>query len=359
MQSQATASPGGIVVAHGYGLKVYVERGHLVVHDGIGRDRTTLRLNRATSRLSRLIVIGHTGFITFEAMRWIRDVGATFAQIDSDGSLIAVSAPRRPIEARLPRAQALASVNGVGRRVAVSLLTSKLDQQARLVATRLGNPTLAHRRASPYKTSAEGIAAQILKLDPFKTEREIRYAESVAGKYYWDAWSSVPVLFAPKQRDRVPAHWRTAGRRVSSDARPRKATSPAHALINYAYGILEAEAIMIAQAHGLDPRIGLFHADRGFFNAFAADLMEPARPVADELVLDLLESHALDRGDVHETREGVCRVGPSMARRLALFGPTLRSALGAHAKELSHTLLRTSTSPSRNHRKASATRTQG
>jgi hypothetical protein len=39
----------------------YVERGHLIVHDGIGRDRNTLRPNRTTSRLSRLIVIGHTG----------------------------------------------------------------------------------------------------------------------------------------------------------------------------------------------------------------------------------------------------------------------------------------------------------
>src|SRR4051794_40488103 len=107
MQSQATASPGGIVVAHGYGLKVYVERGHLIVHDGIGRDRTTLRLNRATSRLSRLIVIGHTGFITLEAMRWIRDVGATFAQLDSDGTIVALSATARHHESKLRRAQAL------------------------------------------------------------------------------------------------------------------------------------------------------------------------------------------------------------------------------------------------------------
>jgi CRISP-associated protein Cas1 len=299
----------------------------------------------STSKLKRVVVIGHTGFITLEAMRWIRDVGGTFLQIDSDGSLIAVSAPRRPIEARLPRAQALASVNGVGRVVAVSLLITKLEQQARLVKDRLGNPSLAQRRGSPYKTSAEGIAAQIPKLDPSKSDREIRYVESVAGKYYWDAWAAVPVRFVLKQRGQVPEHWHVAGRRVASDARPRRATTPAHALLNYTYAILEAEVIISAGAHGLDPRIGLFHADRGFFNAFAADLMEPVRPVADELVLDLLESYELKKGDVFENREGICRIGPPLARRLAQLGPSLRSAIMPHAELLARTLLRASTTP--------------
>jgi hypothetical protein len=76
-----------MVIASGYGLKVYVAAGHLVVHQGIGRGRETLRFNRATSRLRRLVVTGHTGYVTLEALRWIRDVGAAFLQIDEDGSL--------------------------------------------------------------------------------------------------------------------------------------------------------------------------------------------------------------------------------------------------------------------------------
>ena len=51
-----------------------------------GRHRRTERLNRATSGLKRLVVIGHTGFVTLEALRWIRDVGAAFVQIDRDDS---------------------------------------------------------------------------------------------------------------------------------------------------------------------------------------------------------------------------------------------------------------------------------
>jgi hypothetical protein len=44
-------------------------------------------------------------------------------------------------------------------------------------------------------------------------------------------------------------------------------------------------------------------------------------------MLDLLAEHALARGDVYETRGGVCRLGPPTARRLAQWSPALRPAL--------------------------------
>ena len=55
--------------------------------------------------------------------------------------------------------------------------------------------------------------------------------------------------------------------------------------------------------------------------------MEAGRPTADETVLELLGRRELRRGDVYETREGVCRIGPDLARELAQQGPALaRSA---------------------------------
>src|SRR5436189_5847925 len=108
MQPQASAPRDGIVVASGYGLKIYVNRGHLVIHDGILDERQTRRFNRATSKLKRVVVIGHTGFVTLEALRWIRDVGAAFVQVGAD-KLISISAPARHHESKLRRAQALAA----------------------------------------------------------------------------------------------------------------------------------------------------------------------------------------------------------------------------------------------------------
>ena len=65
----------GVCVASGYGIKVFVQRGQLVVEDGIGRDRRTPRLSRATHGISRLVVIGSDGFISLEAIRWLHRLG--------------------------------------------------------------------------------------------------------------------------------------------------------------------------------------------------------------------------------------------------------------------------------------------
>src|SRR4051812_16846181 len=97
-----------IAVAAGYGIKVYVERGHLVVEDGIGRQRTRQGYNRATSKLERLVVIGNAGYITLEAAQWLRDVGAAYIHLDRDARLIACSAARNSDQPALRRAQALA-----------------------------------------------------------------------------------------------------------------------------------------------------------------------------------------------------------------------------------------------------------
>jgi CRISPR-associated endonuclease Cas1 len=365
MQHQATEpARERICVAHGYGLKIYVHRGHLVVEDGIFDERTTRRYNRATSRLKRLFVIGHTGFSTLEAMRWIRDVGATFAQIDNDGTIIAVSAAARHHESKLRRAQALAGDTELGRIATVALLRAKLTAQARVV-TRLAHlkPTVRVKDAVPISVE-EAIIGWSAELHAGLTYARMREIESSAGRNYWQAWARVAPQFERSFAKSVPDHWRMAGPRTSwvDRKRARKATTPVHAILNYTYAILEIEAIIAAHKLGFDPSLGLMHADQRYRGSLATDLMEPVRPTADELVLDLLESHDLQKGEVFENREGVCRIGPALARRLALFGPTLRSALAPLAEQLSHTLLQTSTSPTpltrQNHRKTLAAHTR-
>ena len=53
----------GICVARGYGIKITVQRGHLIVHDGVGNRRRTRRYHH-TSKLRRLVLIGNTGVTT-------------------------------------------------------------------------------------------------------------------------------------------------------------------------------------------------------------------------------------------------------------------------------------------------------
>jgi CRISPR-associated protein Cas1 len=149
----------------------------------------------------------------------------------------------------------------------------------------------------------------------------------------------VPARLDPAAR--FPEHWRRAGPRLSGadHKRPRKAQTPAHALVNYAYAILETEATIAAHAMGFDPSLGIILADTRYRGSLVADLVEPVRPIVDELVLDLLERCELRRGDLFETREGVCRLGPPLIGELAELSPIVRRELAPYAEQLARVLL--------------------
>lgn len=110
----------------------------------------------------------------------------------------------------------------------------------------------------------------------------------------------------PNDAKRRPGHWRHFGTRVSplTEPSPRRAVNPANAVLNYLYAILEAEARIAALAVGLDPVLGLLHADRPNRDSLACDLMEPVRPAVDRLVLELLSRRTFTKEDVFELLDG-------------------------------------------------------
>ena len=118
----------GIVTLSGYGIKVAVDRRHLAVSDGIGRQRREGRFAKATSRIKRLVVIAQTGFVTLEALRWLHDAKAAFIQLDHDGSILTASIGGLD-DARLRRAQALLPNTEHRLPIARELLEAKIKGQ--------------------------------------------------------------------------------------------------------------------------------------------------------------------------------------------------------------------------------------
>ena len=85
----------GVVTLFGYGITVQVDRGHLIVKDGIGADRREARLSRVGHGLRRLVVIGSDGFVSLAALRWLADQDAAFVMLERDGSVLATAGPVR------------------------------------------------------------------------------------------------------------------------------------------------------------------------------------------------------------------------------------------------------------------------
>ena len=87
-------SPHGVLTLFGYGIQVRVDRGHLLVEDGIGADRRHARFPRVGHGLKRLIVIGSDGMVSFAAIRWLADQDAAFVMLERDGSVLATTGPQ-------------------------------------------------------------------------------------------------------------------------------------------------------------------------------------------------------------------------------------------------------------------------
>jgi CRISPR-associated endonuclease Cas1 len=301
-----------------------VERGHLCVEDGAGADRRRARFSRAERRLRRLVVLGHVGTISFDALRWLSDVGAGFVQIDHDGRVIVATGPTGLQDARLRRAQAQAFENGFGLAIARELAREKLEGQ-RIVLDQLPDADAAR--------SAVRSATQ--RLDATSTIEKLQAIEAEGALAYWGAWAPIEVQFAKRDTPRVPAHWRTFGGRASLvTGTSRKATNPANAILNYLYAITEAEARLAALAVGCDPGLGIMHADQRARNSLACDLMEPVRPLVDAWALGLLASRTFRRSDFFETREGVCRIIPPLTKLLAETAPRWGAAVAPVAERL-------------------------
>jgi CRISPR-associated endonuclease Cas1 len=314
----------GVLVMTGYGLRLSVERGHLLAEDGAGTDRRAGRFPRVDSGIERVIVLGHSGSITLEALRWLHEIGAAFVQIGADGDLIATGAPHALTDVRLRRNQAAAMGTAEGLRIACDLLVQKVRGQAQVLDSING-----HRGARDTLASALEDMPQAPSLD------RLRFIESRAAAAYWSAWEDVPVRFAGRDARYVPRHWRVVGTRSSVlTASPRKASSPANALLNYLYAIVEAECRLASLAVGCDPALGVIHTDKPSRDSLACDLMEPVRPSVDEHVLRLLQTHTFERADFFETREGVCRVMPSVSRPLATSAAHWRRVIAPIAERL-------------------------
>ena len=330
---EEVSAPRGNLVLSGYGLDVRVWRGRLLVEDGIGLSRRRFALHRATGGLKRLIVLGHTGAITFDAIRWLHDVGAGFVQIDADGNLLAAWGAAGYEQPRLRRAQAKALGTHEGLTVAKALIDAKLAGQ---------RATLDHiaEEMPVQPASRVGIEAAIRAVPTAGDENGLRKVESDAAAAYWAGWAGVPMRFVARDESKVPGHWHTFGTRTSGlKGGPRAATNPINAMFNFLYALLEAEAVIAAQTVGLDPGIGINHVDARYRASMAADLMEPVRPSVDRYVFDLLSQRAFAANDFFETRAGVCRLVPSLAAELAATRSHWGNEVGQVAEQVAHALV--------------------
>ena len=328
------ATSAGICVADGFGVRVLVEKGALVVEDGVGEQRRTRRYQRATHGLRRLVVLNaYGGSVSWDALRWCKSLGIGVLVLGADGSPSLASTPRVNDDARLRRMQALAPSVPVGLGIARQLLSAKVRGQALLALKRFGE-----------LSEAATIGELAVAIEAAETIEECRQLEASAAALYFGTWverTDTAPTFAARDRGRVPAHWLTFESRrsvLASSSANGKAERPVNALLNYLFALLEAEAVLACAAVGLDAGLGIVHNDARGRQSMALDLLEQVRPEVDAFVLDMLATRTFRKGEFSETEEGHVRLQAPLTHELAETMARWARSLAPVAEKVAHML---------------------
>ncbi len=182
--------------------------------------------------------------------------------MEAGGTVLVCDARRMPCGMMLPIQGQTLQTQRMAAQVAASLPTKKrLWQQVVREKIRAQATILELRRTGDAGLRA--LAGRVRSGDPDNLEAQ-------AAVRYW------PLLFDDP----------TFRRRFEADDQNR--------LLNYGYGVLRSAVARAVCAAGLHPSLGLHHHGRNNAFCLADDLMEPYRPLVDDVVLELLSAHGRD-----------------------------------------------------------------
>ncbi len=335
---QTTIEP--TVILDGYGVAVRVNCGALVCQDGIAdlrRQRRITRAQAAAGRVRRVLVLGD-GIVTTEAAAWCHSMGVALVIANTNGECFSTGTPALFDHGGLRRAQALAPFTPVGMSIVRWLLDNRLADQARIV-----------RDLAQQPENATAIETLRNTLPDVSSVPDAMIVEMHAAERYWTAWAdSFRMRYAPRDRARIPAHWKAMDGRVSplnDKTLNRHAASPVNALLNLGMRLGEIEALLAAQAIGLDPGMGLAHADRQGRSSLALDLLETGRGLVEETVWQLSLARPFRKRDFAELGSGEIRVLAPLSHEFAAsLLPALRDRFAPYAERLATMLATVSTS---------------
>jgi CRISPR-associated protein Cas1 len=297
----------------GFGSNVCVKERSLVVREGrfspLSFTRTSKREFREPKWLKfrprqmpydSIIVEGHSGMITFEAVNWLMHHNTPVFMLDYDGSLISAIMPPQPIRGDLRRAQVEAHLDPKKRlMIARSFIEAKLERSSQMLNW-LGESHNAERETKSFMSEAR-------TLPHAETVDEVRSIEARAAELYWRAFQKA-----------VPSKLEFRSRSSKARRRQYNASDPVNALLNYGYAFLQSAVRRAVNMTGLDASLGYLHEDQPATTPLVYDFQEPYRWLVDYVVLRMVVSRAFSWDDFYFTGDDYrLRIKPPLLDRYA------------------------------------------
>jgi len=281
------------LLLYGYGTTASVKDRCLVVKEGRFtplsfntdehgeiRESKAFRFRPRRIPFDSIVVLGNSGYVSFEAIRFCSVHDLPIFLMGYDGSLTSSILPPQPIRADVRRAQLEAYLNDEKRvEIAREFVSAKLERSAQILNWL--------REKFDVEKEFRCFSKERLGLVRAKTVNEVRTVEGRSADFYWRAFAEV-----------VPRKLEFKSRRSGSRY---NASDPTNALLNYGYAFLQSCVRRAINATGLDAGVGFLHEDKAATTPLVYDFQEPFRWLIDYTVLGMVESRAFGWDDFYFT----------------------------------------------------------
>jgi CRISP-associated protein Cas1 len=306
------------LVLCGRGVSLRVEGGALTIRNGFThypQKQETYRFFKGELTIPpRIIMLDGSGSISFDVLAWLSEQNVPLIRIDWHGNVQSVLAsngyaanPYRVEWQRETRADPRQRMA-----FCIDLIVRKIEGCIKTLEKSI-------RRSPAWEQAMKRGYLTRLECNPPHDVVSLRALEAGSAAAYFRAWREISLQWKGLNQRPIPESWRRIGSRTSlfKLAGNRNAANPINAMLNYAYAILESQVRIQSVAEGYDPTLGIMHESREGSSAFVFDMMEPERPKTDRSILQFVQSHKFHAADFIIRSDGVCRLNPQMARRVA------------------------------------------
>jgi len=289
----------------GYGITINVDGGRLHIKDGHDKDKSNPKEYIYKPKfidLDNIIIYGHSGNITLDAIKWLTKQSVQITVLNWDGRLLTTIMPPESKQSITRMAQYRAYENGQRVDIAKKIIDAKVKNSIAVLNW------LAERYeevAESKEQIMKNIQANWSLLPKATTVKQVMGIEGMIARVYWDTLSKII-------DDRLEFNGRVYGKTT----RPMGAVDPVNALFNYGYSILESQCWKALNSNGLDPYVGFLHQMAPGSAALVYDLQEPFRWIVDVAIITGLEKKIFDKKDFVRTENYNIRIRPSGVEKL-------------------------------------------
>lgn len=284
----------------GFGTSINVDKRRLIITNKEER----LEYYPHQIDYDSIIIDGHTGSISFEAIRWLMKHDITVLTLNWNGNLLASINPKEPSNGKLRVKQYSKYLDAKSRYdIASKIINEKVNKSYNLLSE-----LSKYHDCLDIESITKSFESEKINLKTKFDINNIRTYEGRIATIYWDNLSKIFNELYPE--------FHFVGRRNKTYSWNMNASDEINALLNYGYAILESLCRKQINIVSLDPSVGFVHEIDKSKTPLVYDVQELGRWIIDLSVIELLEEKKLTKSDFITTENYHIRLREQTAKML-------------------------------------------